>query len=89
MEDANDTFHESVANMVTTNHVECLWRELKCAMKGTYKHFSIKYLSMYTDEIAFRLSGGNTERDMGLRIRDAFRNGIGVILTRRELVDSA
>ena len=43
---------------------------------------------MHADEVAFRLTNGNTDRDMALRIKDAFLNGIGIDITRREMVEN-
>ena len=40
---------------------------------------------MYADEVVFRFTNGNTDRDL-VRIKDAFLNGIGIDITRRKLV---
>jgi len=50
-----------VDGMAHTNGVESVWAVLKRAFYGTYHSFSKKHMTLYLNEVCFRLNSGNVE----------------------------
>lgn len=86
--------HESVNHLageysrgpVSTNGVESVWALLKRSIYGTWHQVSVKHLSRYVNEAAFRLNAGRVQRHTLDRL-DSFVDGTdGKRLTYARLI---
>lgn len=73
-------------NIVHSNSVESMWRQMRAAVVGVYRKMSMKYLMSYMSEVAFRLDEGRVSRDIGSRIAAMYLNGVGKRITYASMV---
>jgi transposase-like protein len=59
---------------VHTNGIESVWALVKRAYRGTYHHYSVKYMQKYVDEVAFRQSN----KDNPLVFEAVLEQAVGV-----------
>lgn len=76
---------EYVNENITTNSIESVWAILKRAHKGVYHQWSKKHGHRYYNEIAYRLTEGNVDIPIMVRIRKLARKSFEVQLTYKEL----
>ena len=74
--------------MAHTKGIESVWAVLKRGINGVYHHTSIKHLSRYVGEFAFRLNEGNVEVDTLDRIQAILSRFAGRRITYVELIGS-
>lgn len=77
---------EYVNENITTNSIESVWAILKRAHKGIYHQWSKKHGHRYYNEIAYRLTEGNVDIPILVRIKKLTQRTFEVQLTYRELV---
>ena len=77
---------EYVNGMAHTNGIESVWAVLKRGINGVYHHTSIKHLSRYVGEFAFRLNEGNVEVDTLDRIGAVVGRFSGRRITYKQLI---
>ena len=76
---------EYVNGMAHTNGIESVWAVLKRGINGVYHHTSVKHLSRYVGEFAFRLNEGSVEVDTLDRIGAVLSRFAGKRITYAEL----
>ena len=76
---------EYVNEHITTNSIESVWAILKRAHKGVYHQWSRKHGHRYYNEIAYRLTEGNVDIPIMVRIKKLAHRSFDVQLTYKEL----
>ena len=82
----NHSAREYVKGMAHTNGIESVWAVLKRGYNGVYHNWSMKHMTRYVNEFAFRLNDGNCKVDTIDRIAAVVRGSVGKRLTYKELI---
>lgn len=74
-----------VDGLAHTNGIESVWAVMKRGYNGVYHNWSVKHMSRYINEFAFRLNQGNCEIDTQERIDALLTQAVGKRLTYARL----